>query len=100
MLVPPEGFEGDIPFDEWPRTEPTELPMLVKFRGIVMADNTSYETTDEEAVTVLIDPLGAAGSHVVVLEDDNGRLLSVKFNSLTGTVDFFDGVKEFAADDG
>ena len=79
--------------------QPTvELPVgddatLVGFHGIVLADNS---VMNDGVVNVLLDPLGASGSHVVVLEAEDGHLLSVKFNALTGTVDFFPEIVGFA----
>ena len=96
VVLPPEEGGSDLPVEDWPRLEPVSLPTLVKFHGIVLADNTLKETRDAPEVTVFFDPVGALGNHVVVLEDTEGRVLSVKFNALTGTVDFFEEVVGFA----
>jgi prepilin-type N-terminal cleavage/methylation domain-containing protein len=95
IMPPPEG-DPDLPLEEWPRTEPTKLPSLVRFHGVVLADNSVYLAEDEREVTVLLDPLGTTGSHVAILEDDVGHILSVKFNALTGTVDFYEEAVGFA----
>jgi len=61
---------------------------------VVLADNSVFEGDD--IADVVIDPLGAAGSHVVILTNTEGQVLSVKFNALTGTVDFFNEEVGFA----
>ena len=96
VILPPPEFDPDLPLEDWPRAEPVRLPALVSFYGVVLADNSVYEASDVTDVTVLFDPLGTSGSHVVALEDANGNILSAKFNALTGTVDFFEDVVGFA----
>jgi prepilin-type N-terminal cleavage/methylation domain-containing protein len=96
ICVPPEKSGVDAPFEEWERLEPTELPALVAFQSIVLADNMEKRARDSDEVVIFFDPVGALGSHVAVLEDTDGHVLSVKFNSLTGTVDFVEGVVGFA----
>lgn len=94
MVLPPEEDAAEIPFEEWPISPPMRLPALVTIKAVVLADNSVFEGDD--IADVLIDPLGAAGSHVVILENIDGRILSVKFNALTGTVDFFNEEVGFA----
>lgn len=93
-IMPPEKDDVWIPFDKWPLSTPKELPKLVEFRAVVLADNTVFE--GEEVADIMLDPLGASGSHVVILEDTDGHVMSVKFNALTGTVDFLPGEVGFA----
>ena len=94
IVLPPEEDAAEIPFDDWPISPAMRLPALVGIKAVVLADNSVFEGDD--VADVLIDPLGAAGSHVVILENSEGRVLSVKFNALTGTVDFFSEEVGFA----
>ena len=95
VTPPPEG-QSDLPFEDWPRLEPASLPTLVSFHSIIRADNYVFQVGDVPEVPILIDPLGASGSHVVVLKDSLGHVISVKFNALLGTVDFYNDVVGFA----
>lgn len=96
VILPPPLGDPELPLEYWPRAEPTELPSLVRFYGVVLADNSVHEARSVDHVTVLVDPLGTSGSHVAVLEDEAGRTLSVKFNALTGTVEFSEDIAGFA----
>jgi len=95
VFAPPE-YEPDLPFELWPRGEPQSLPTLVRFHSIIRADNSIFQVADTDQVPIRIDPMGASGSHVVVLTDADGHVLSVKFNALTGTVDFYGEIVAFA----
>jgi len=86
VIAPPEEGGAEIPFEDWPKIGAIRLPNLVKFEAVILPDNTSIE--EGEAV-IVFDPLGCSGSHVVVLRNINGQIISVKFNALTGTVDFY-----------
>jgi prepilin-type N-terminal cleavage/methylation domain-containing protein len=87
FILPPEEDAADKPFEEWPTTNAVRLPTLVSIKAVVLADNSVFE--GDEIVDVMIEPLGVAGSHAVILQDTEGHILSAKFNALTGTVDFF-----------
>ncbi|HNS00662.1 MAG TPA: prepilin-type N-terminal cleavage/methylation domain-containing protein [Planctomycetota bacterium] len=94
MVLPPEEDAGDIPFEDWPISSGMRPPALIAIKAVVLADNSVFEGDD--IADVVIDPLGAAGSHVVILTNTEGQVLSVKFNALTGTVDFFNEEVGFA----
>ncbi len=94
FILPPEADGEDLPLDEWPTTSFTRLPALVSIRAVVLADNSAFNGSD--VVDVMLEPLGVAGSHVVILEDTEGHVLSMKFNALTGTVDFYSEEVGFA----
>jgi len=95
-VMPPKEGEAYIPFEDWPRGEPLSLPKLVRFYAVIRADNSEFRADDLDEVPIRIDPLGSSGSHVVVLVNTLGQVISVKFNALTNTVDFYEGVAEFA----
>lgn len=94
LVFPPPAGDADLPYEDWETSSMTRLDAMVKIRGVVLADNSFHGS--EASVDVLIDPLGISGSHVVILEDIDGRVLSVKFNALMGTVDFYAAEVGFA----
>ncbi len=49
------------------------------------------EISESGPVDVYFSPTGTVGSHAVSLETKDGRQLSLSFNAITGTVDFFEG---------
>lgn len=51
------------------------------------------QTIDRGQVNILFSPMGNAGSHIVVLEGEAGRLASVKLNCITGTVEVLEDVE-------
>lgn len=64
------------------------LPNGVRFARIVLANG---QAVDRGAVNVFFSPMGNSGSHVAVLEGADKRLVSVKLNAITGTIEFLDG---------
>ena len=65
-----------------------------------MKQNTRFRhesLQDQESVQQLLNALVEGISKGrIVLEDEDGHLLSVKFNALSGTADFFENVVGFA----
>ncbi len=95
LIMPPPEDAADLPFEEWPTSNLTFLPSLVSIKAVVLADNSRFEGYD--IVDVMLEPFGVAGTHAVILQETDGsRVLSLKFNALTGTVDFFEGEVDFA----
>jgi hypothetical protein len=78
-----------------------ELPTMVRIRRVVLPGG---RPIDRGAVDVIFSPMGNTGSHIVTLEGQgrDGRpiLLSLKFNAITGTIDFSDGEAEFQHHEG
>ncbi len=78
-----------------------ELPSGVRFRRVALP---SGQSVDRGRVPILFSPMGNSGSHVVTLEgrSEGGQpiYLSVKFNGITGTVDFTEGESAFQTHEG
>ncbi len=91
-VFPPPEDEVDLPLDQWPLGEPIELPPFVRFKAVKLADDFYVENG---TIDVIMDPLGAAGNHIVVLDTEEGFTISVKFNALIGSVDFVLGEESF-----
>jgi prepilin-type N-terminal cleavage/methylation domain-containing protein len=98
---PGPHFYQDIPPapDEYP-DEPIEsrklgiskeLPDGVRFRRIVFPGGRSIE---HGQVDLIYSAMGNTGSHVLTLQggtNDHPILISLKFNAITGTIDFSEG---------
>jgi prepilin-type N-terminal cleavage/methylation domain-containing protein len=73
----------------------TELPSGVRFRSLSFPGG---KAIDRGVVNVLFSPMGNTGSHVLTLEgkkkDGSPILVSVKFNAITGAIDFVQGEAE------
>ena len=74
------------PMDERPRMSKKELPANVRFRHLLLSSNQSIEGGSWD---VLFSPSGNTGSHIVVLDGEEERVQSLKFNAITGLIDFF-----------
>jgi len=94
MIWPPKPEDPEAPLEDRPKAPAVDLPSGVQIREIIFADGT---TIGFGPVDILFDPFGTEGSHIVVLsnEDRGGGTLSVKFNAVTGIVDFHPGVARF-----
>ncbi len=75
------------PMDERPRMSKKELPANVRFRHLLLSSNQSIEGGSWD---VLFSPSGNTGSHIVALEGEEERVKYLKFNAITGLIDFFD----------
>jgi prepilin-type N-terminal cleavage/methylation domain-containing protein len=64
------------------------FPPQVRISRVLLSTNQSI---DRGSVNVLFSPMGNAGSHIVVLEGERGRFLSLKMNCITGAIDFIEG---------
>jgi prepilin-type N-terminal cleavage/methylation domain-containing protein len=96
QLIPPAPDEyPDQPIESRRLGIKTELPSGVRFRRLVFPGG---RPLDRGAVGVIFSPMGNSGSHVITLEgkkrDGTPILLSVKFNAITGTIDFVEGEAE------
>ncbi|MFN0060398.1 MAG: Tfp pilus assembly protein FimT/FimU [Planctomycetota bacterium] len=94
-IIQPPRFDQDpeMPYDERDTFLPTDLPEHIKIKHVVMPDGTVH---DSGGVDVPVDSLGYFGSHIVVLINEDERLLSVKYNALVGAVDFTEGEARFS----
>lgn len=93
IFEPPlEEDDPELPFSERPRLTPSFLPDGVRIIRVVFPDG-RYESSDE--VFVLLDPFGNEGSHILWIQNEEERTISVTFNAMLGVVDFHDGEAEF-----
>ncbi|HVR74973.1 MAG TPA: prepilin-type N-terminal cleavage/methylation domain-containing protein [Planctomycetota bacterium] len=83
----PEDFP-DQPVEDRELLEKHGLPTGVRIAKVILAGN---QVIDSGSINVLFSPMGNAGSHVVVFEGSEGRILSLKMNCITGAIDFIDG---------
>jgi len=91
VIPPPPEDYPDQPVDQREcLTKQYPGDGLVRIRRIVLAGN---QVVEGGTVNVLFSPLGNAGSHIVILEGDDGRVFSVKMNCITGVIDFFENVE-------
>ena len=80
------GEYRDQPLEERPLLSKKELPPGVSFRHILLASN---QAVDVGTWDILFSPNGNTGSHIVVLEGHEERVQSLKFNAITGLIDFY-----------
>ncbi len=102
QLIPPAPDDApEEPIESRKLGIATELPTGVHFRRISIPGVGAFE---RRSVNVIFSPMGNTGSHVLTLEgqakDGSPIVLSVKFNAITGSVDFVDGDAEFQHHEG
>ena len=64
---------------------PTEFEYGVRITRVLFSGN---DAIDGGECIVLFSPNGNTGSHIVMLEDASGRKASLKFNCMTGIMEF------------
>jgi prepilin-type N-terminal cleavage/methylation domain-containing protein len=84
---PPEDNPYQAPEDRELLSK-QEIPQGVRIGRVILGGN---QSVDRGTLNILFSPMGNSGSHIVVLEDDGGRILSVKLNAITGLIDFVEG---------
>ncbi len=92
----PEGDRGPGPWGLYPGLRKS-LGRGVHFRGI-QPMGLDFQRGGELAVR--FDPLAIEGSHIVILENEQGAVFSVKYNAITGLADFVRGEALFEGTDG
>ncbi len=97
QIIPPAPDDyPDEPIESRKLGLAHELPKTVRFRRIVFPGGS---VVDRGAVNILFSPMGNTGSHIVTLEgvSRGGEpiLISMKFNAITGTLDFLTGEAVF-----
>jgi len=102
QIIPPAPEDApDEPIENRRLDAKTELPTGVRFRRISFPGTRG---SDRGVVNVLFSPMGNTGSHVATLEgaskDGTPILISMKFNAITGTIDFSEGEGEFQTHEG
>lgn len=60
----------------------------VKIARVILS---SGQVVDRGSFSLMFSPMGNAGSHIVVLEGQEGLLLTLKMSCITGVIEFFDG---------
>lgn len=93
-IVLPPGKDDDprmLP-EERERMSDQNIPEAVQIERIIRLDGSSI--TDGE-IYIKFDPLGTEGSHIVYLRNSEGGLITLKYNSLLGVVDYYNTEIEF-----
>ncbi len=85
QIIAPGEYQ-DQPLEERPLLSKQELPHGVVFRHILLASN---QAIDVGTWDILFSPNGNTGSHIVVFDGEEERVQSLKFNAITGLIDFF-----------
>lgn len=81
------GEYADQPLEERPLLSRKELPTGVRFRHVLLASN---QAVDVGTWDILFSPSGNTGSHIVLLEGEDDRVQALKFNAVTGLIDFYE----------
>ena len=89
QIIPPAPDDDpDQPIENREYLSKQYLPPGVHMARVLLAGN---QVIDRGTINVLFSPMGTSGSHIVVFENDSGRALSMKLNSITGGIDFLEG---------
>ena len=88
VIPPPPEDNPDLPPEEREGLSKQELPHGVHIAQVILGGN---QRVDRGTVNVLFSPMGNSGSHIVVLQGEGDRVLSVKLNAITGLMDFVEG---------
>jgi prepilin-type N-terminal cleavage/methylation domain-containing protein len=95
MFGPPDQEQqegqGPGPWHLWPAGSLRTLPKGVHFRAVQPIG----EAVNRTELAVRFDPLSTEGSHIVYLENDEGKLWSIKYNALLGVADCVEGEAVF-----
>jgi prepilin-type N-terminal cleavage/methylation domain-containing protein len=70
---------------------PERLPTGVKIQKVILAGN---QVVDRGYINVLFSPMGNSGSHIVVFENNEGMILSMKMSCITGVIDVVEGAEQ------
>ncbi len=89
---PDEPLGEPGPFGTYQIGGPRRLPSGVR---IVAVKPDVTQTVSGGEMAVRFSPLGYEGSHVVVLENEKGERLSLKYNAMIGLTDYREGEVEF-----
>ena len=88
IIPPPPDDFPEQPIEDRELLTKQYLPEGVQIAKVILAGN---QIVDRGSINVLFSPMGNAGSHIVVLEGQNDRFVSLKLNSITGSIDFIEG---------
>ena len=88
QVIPPAPLDDPHqPLAERRMLSKTLLPVGVRFYQIVLAGN---RDADGGVVDVLFSPNGTSGSHVVTLAGEADKFVSLKFNCITGILEYLE----------
>jgi len=85
VLPPGPDEDPELDLDERDTLPPSWLETGCEIVEILFPDGSSE---DNGIVDVRLDPYGNEGSHIVVIRNEEGTILSVKFSALVGSVDY------------
>ncbi len=91
-IIPPAPDDyPDQPIEDRKLLSKTALPPGVRIRQVILAGSHSVETG---IVNLMFSPLGNAGSHIVVVEGQEGHVITIKCNAITGLIEFYETAEE------
>jgi prepilin-type N-terminal cleavage/methylation domain-containing protein len=103
MLPPAPPENPDQPLAERKPEARYEAPPGVRLRGLLLPGTRGGLVT-RGVVNIAFSPSGTTGSHIVILEvpvrDGEVEVLSVKFNSLSGIIDYYNREIDFQHHEG
>lgn len=85
VIPPAPDDDPHQPVEERQLQSKKALPPGVVFARVVLSDSRTF---DRDTVDVFFSPTGNVGSHIVILEGQNDRVVSLKFNCITGILEF------------
>ena len=98
-IKPTSSEYPDEPLHERRSPLREEVPPGVIIRGVILPGNSGGIITDG-AVNIGFSPNGTTGSHIVILEaqvhpNEPPEILSMKFNSISGVLDYYNHEVDF-----
>lgn len=84
---PPEEFP-DQPLADRQLLDKMALPSGVRIARVILS---SGQAVSRGSINLLFSPMGNTGSHIVVLEGADERIMCLKMSSITGVIEFFEG---------
>ena len=88
LIPPPPEDYPDQPVEDRERYAKMELPSGIRLVRVRLRG--SNQVLENGQINVLFSPTGVTGSHSVTLASADDRYLTVEFNAITGTIDFFE----------
>lgn len=87
IIPPPPDDFPDQPVEDRKRLAKNKFPPGVRLLEVRLRGGRAIGSG---TVDILFSPTGVTGSHSVTLATKDDRLLTMRFNAITGTVDFYD----------
>lgn len=93
LIHPPKPDEPeDLPLDQRHVSNRFQAPQGVKITEVLFSNG---DRASDGEVDLEFDPFGHHGTHIVILENSEGGVMSVKFNSILGFVGYTPAATEF-----